>query len=92
MFRHQVRDAANALAYLTDCTLATVAEMASKKSAPKGEFKRQTAMAQTAIDWMNRFGVDYGTTRAREVMEGGGLVASWAEKFRPEPTEKDEQQ
>jgi len=33
MSKHQVRDTSGALAYLTDCTLATVTNLAMKKSA-----------------------------------------------------------
>lgn len=81
MQKHQVRDAGQALAYITDCTLATVCHMACKKSRPKHEFERQISIAQTAIDWMQSFGVDFSSTRAAEVIKAGS-VQKWAEKFR----------
>lgn len=79
-----IKDPQGALAYVVDCTLATVCDMASKKSAPKGELKRQIGIAQKGLDWMNRFGVDYAHTRGKEVMEQGGSVSAWAEQFRPQ--------
>ncbi|MFK8773653.1 hypothetical protein [Aeromonas caviae] len=84
MSKERVRDTGGALAYLTDCTLATVGDLASKKSAAKGELTRQISMAQTAIDWMDRFGVDYTGTRAVAVKKLGS-VAAWADTFRPQP-------
>ena len=77
MFRCNVRTPADALVYLTDCTLATVSEMASKKSRPKGEFKRQMEIAQISINWMLDMGIDVGNTRARDVMLAGS-VEKWA--------------
>ena len=79
MFRCNVRTPAEALVYLTDCTLATVSEMASKKSRPKGELKRQMEIAQTAINWMIDMGIDFGSTRANEVILAGS-VEQWAEQ------------
>lgn len=81
MQKHQVRDAGQALAYITDCTLATVCDMAGKKSRPKHEFERQMSIAQTAIDWMQSFGVDFSSTRAADVVKAG-CVQKWAETFR----------
>lgn len=83
MQQHDIRDPAAALAYLTDCTLATVCHLASKKSAPKTELSRQISMAQRAIDWMDDFGVSYAGTRAEDVSKGGGSVHAWAERFKP---------
>ena len=79
MFKHQVRSTEQAFAYLIDCTLATVAEMAMKKSRGAGEFKRQKQIAQTAINWAREFGVPLETTRAAEVL--GGTVDEWAKQF-----------
>jgi len=83
MAKHDVRSASGALAYLTDCTLATVCQLAMKKSASKSELRRQIDIAQSAIDWMERFGVDYSHTRAADVKALGGKVESWAEQFKP---------
>jgi len=83
MMKHTVRNPADALAYITCCNLATVCDMAMKKSRPKAEFKRQMQIAQTAIDWMQAMGVDFSTTRAKDVVVCGS-VEKWAEKFMPE--------
>lgn len=48
MVKDSVRDPAGALAYVTDCTLATVCNLASKRSAPKYELRRQVSIAQQA--------------------------------------------
>ena len=82
MQKHQVSDTGQALAYITDCTLATVCDMAAKKKRPKYEFERQMNIAQTAINWMVQMGVDVTTTRAEDVLEAGS-VEKWAAKYMP---------
>lgn len=82
MQKHEVRDTGKALAYITDCTLATVCKMAMKKKRPKHEFERQMHIAQTAINWMVQMGVDVSTTRAAAVLESGS-VEQWASKYMP---------
>lgn len=84
MFKHSVRTPEQALAYITDCNLATVCAMAMKKNRPKGEFERQIGIAQTAIDWMVSMDVDMSSTRAVEVLECGS-VWDWARSFMEEP-------
>jgi len=83
MFKRDVKDAGDALAHLTDCTLATVSRLAMKKSAPKGELARQIGMAQQAINWMKSFGISYASTRAAEVDKMGGSVEEWAKQYKP---------
>ena len=58
MMKHLVRTPEQALIYLADCTLATVADMAMKKSKSKSEFKRQISIAQTAVDWIKDFSIN----------------------------------
>lgn len=83
MQRHEVRDVGQALAYITDCNLATVASFALLKKPPKHEFHRQINIAQQAIDWGRVMGVDFSTTRAQDViMNYAGSVADWALHFR----------
>ena len=77
-----VRTTADALVYITDCTLATVCDMAGKKSRPKHEYARQKSIAQLAIDWMSQMGVDMQGTRARDVCLIGS-VDKWAATFEP---------
>lgn len=57
MMKHLVRTPEQALLYLADCTLATVADMAMKKSKSKSEFQRQIAIAQSAVDWIKSFNI-----------------------------------
>lgn len=82
MNMHKVRDAGQGLAYITDCTLATVTDLASRARPPKHELKRQIGIAQQAIEWMDRFGVDYSKTRAAAVKRMGGKVEDWAAQFK----------
>lgn len=84
MRKDQVRAPADALAYITDCTLATVSSMAGKKSRPKYEFERQMSIAQTAINWMVEFGIDVTGTRAEDVIAAGS-VQKWAQNYMPSP-------
>jgi len=81
MFERDVRSPEQALAYITDCTLATVASMAMKKSRAKGEFQRQISIAQKSIDWMDQMGVSMEGTRAEKVMAQGGSVDHWSKQF-----------
>jgi hypothetical protein len=82
MRKHDVKCSHEALAYITDCNLATICGMAGKKSRPKSEYSRQKAIAQQSIDWMRSFGVDFSTTRAMDVVrEFGGSVDAWAAQW-----------
>jgi len=78
-----VRTIAQALAYVTDCNLATVCNMASKKSRPKHEYDRQINIAQKAINWMREMGVDERSTRATDVCRDIDGVRVWARKYEP---------
>lgn len=81
MQRHRVSSAADALIYITDCTLATVESMARVKGRKKNEFNRQMAIAQQAIDWMVEFGINPSNTRAADVLGGTGKVVDWVKPF-----------
>lgn len=85
MRKCDVRTPEQALAYVTDCTLATVCDLAGKKSRSKSEFERQKAIAQTSLGWMVDMKVDFRGTRAQQVVEQhAGSVDAWAAKFLPE--------
>lgn len=71
MNKHEVRDTGQALAYITDCTLATVCDLAGKKSKSKSEYARQISIAQTAINWGVQMGVDFTKTRADAAIKAG---------------------
>lgn len=78
----QVSTPEHALAYITDCNLATVCAMAGKKSRNKFEYKRQITIAQMAIDWMRQMNVDFSHTRAHDVVEDhDGDVARWVARW-----------
>lgn len=77
MRKYEVKSPGDALIYLTDCQLATVASMAMKKTRPVNEYRRQQQIAQMAIDWMDNMGIDYTSTRAQEVKKSGS-VQTWA--------------
>lgn len=84
MNRCDVRTPEQALAYITDCNLATVCDMAMKKSRSRNEFARQISIAQAAIDWMVDMKVDFRGTRAQDVVAHcSGSVEAWATKFIP---------
>ncbi|MND11870.1 hypothetical protein D3C87_348030 [compost metagenome] len=81
MRKDQIRSEGDALIYLTDCTLATVEHLASKKSSSKSELKRQIAMAEHAISCIDQFGLDHKNTRVDEVKADGGMQA-WVAKIK----------
>ena len=84
MMRHQMRSAADVLAYITDCTLATVAGLRMKKSSSKSETLRQISIAQTAIDNGRLYDVSFKSTRAQQVIDHYGCdVTAWAEQYKP---------
>ena len=82
MNRWDVRTPADALVYITDCTLATVCDMAGKKSRLKYEYARQKAIASQAIAWMDFMHIGYRGTRAEDVAQAGSVDA-YAARFEP---------
>ena len=83
MMKSQVRTPADALAYMTDCTLATVCRMAMRKSRAAGEYQRQIAIAEFGVRWTIANGVPIEGTRVGEVYRLGRGVAEWAKQFEP---------
>lgn len=82
MWKCDVKTVNEALAYITDCNLATVCDMAQKKTRRKVEYARQQSIAQSAINWMICMDVDFSSTRAREVVDSHrGSVARWAAQW-----------
>lgn len=79
----QIDNAGDALAYMVDCTLATVDDMALRARPPVHEYARQRLIAQTGVDAMQRFGVPTKGTRADDVVaEHGGCVDRYAQAIR----------
>lgn len=86
MFKHSVRTPEDALNYITECNLATVLDLAGKRSRPAGEFKRQVDIAQQAITWMQEMGVEVQSGRAKKVIANfQGSVMAYAESYFPAP-------
>ena len=83
MMKSQVHTPADALAYLTDCTLATVCRMAMRKSRAAGEYQRQIAIAEAGVRWMIEMGVPRNETSRAESVEKIGSVAAWAKGYEP---------
>lgn len=82
MMKYEVRGPGDALAYMVDCTLATVCDLAGKKSRSHYELDRQIAIAQEGYNWMSQMGVKTETTRADEVRRlFNGSVRDWAKKY-----------
>jgi hypothetical protein len=84
MHEYKVRTPEQALVYLLDCTLATVSDMAFKKSRKKAEFRRQINIAQKGIDWCHHMSVDVSSTRADDIIKANILVEEWAKQYMPE--------
>ena len=79
---HTVRSLEDAFLYLADCQLATIEDMAMKKSRPAGEYRRQKDIAQHYVNWMRTFGVDPKGTRAAEViLSFNGDVYAWVSQY-----------
>lgn len=85
MLSRDVKNEKEALAFLLDCTLATVETMAMKKSRLKGEFDRQKGIAEKAMGWCVQFNVDISTTRAHDIcVRYKGDIDRWAERLMPD--------
>ena len=80
MRKENVKTIQQAFAYSTDCALATVEDLAMKKSGSESEFKRHIDIAQVMCDWMKEFGVDPENTRAADII-GKTTVEEWANKI-----------
>ena len=77
----QVRSEGDALAYLADCTLATVEELALRASAPVRELVRHCAIADAAVAACQACGRAEGS-RVAEVLKSGRNVKAWATGLR----------
>jgi hypothetical protein len=76
---HSVQTEKEALAYLLDCQLATVEQLALRKSPPLGELDRHKIIAKKALDFCIKFGVDISSTRGHDVVtKADGSVDRWA--------------
>jgi len=79
MLKRDIKTIEQAMAYQTDCQLATVVEFAVRKTKAKRDYRRQINIAQSMIEWCVKFGVDVSTTRADVVIDCyDGNVSAWA--------------
>jgi len=83
MKKDLVKTPSDALLYMAECQLATVADMASKKSKSINEFKRQIAISQLVIDWIKLFKIDIEVdSRIYKVLSTEEQkVEVWLQKF-----------
>lgn len=68
-----VRSPEGALVFLADCQLATVTELAVKKSRGKYDFDRQVSIAKLYCKWLSEFGISAKGTRVETAMSMGGV-------------------
>jgi len=83
MRKCDVKTPEDALLYITDCCLATVAHMAMLKSRKKLEYERQISIAQQACDWIKAMGISPHGTRAEKII-GRQTVEEWARSLSEE--------
>lgn len=72
----RVRSSEDALVWMTDCTLATVQDLAFRFRPPKAELRRQISIAQHGVDWIKVMGIS-PSGRAADVIASGGSVEEW---------------
>jgi hypothetical protein len=84
---HNFKTIEQAFAYIVDCNLATVSDMAMKKSRPKFEYLRRISIAQKMCDAMVDFEIPYQGTRAEKII-GKMTVSEWASKYEPKQVTK----
>lgn len=72
-----------ALCFLTECTLATVASLAMKKSKSKSEFARQISIAQKGIDFIKQFNcmIEVESRVYTVITYYDGSVENYSKKF-----------
>lgn len=83
MLKSLVRTEKEALLYLCDCLLATVSDMAMKKSRKKYEYERHIEIAQTAVNWVKDFNQEISVdSRIYDVLSTESqTVKEWAKKY-----------
>lgn len=83
MKKSEVENERQAIAYLLECSLATVEGLALTKSRKVYEYTRQISIAQFAMDWARKFGADLDDEpRAMDVVKKHcGNVTEWAKSF-----------
>lgn len=81
--KSRCKNAGDGLAYITECTLATVERLAMAKSPPIGEFNRQCSIAQTGIEMLLQFNLTLPTHgRLFDIASTHLSVIQWAADLR----------
>lgn len=85
--RNGINSPEEALVYMTECTMATIAHMGSLSSKIKGEFNRQISIAQTGIDALRAFHiVPKKGTRVHDVLfNKHATVSTWVDDLLSSP-------
>lgn len=79
-----LKNEGDALCYMTECTLATIADMAMKKSPPAREYARQISIAQKGIDAIALFGIHINSREFARVSKISSIdytVEDWAKEI-----------
>ena len=86
IYKERVHDEKSALLYAANCQLATVSDLAMKKSRGKWDYERQIKLAQNLVDWIHEFKieVDKGNRVADIMALPSRSVKEWAEQYEPE--------
>lgn len=81
MNRWDIKTLEDAFVYLADCQLATVVDLAMKKSKSKSEYERQILIAQIFCDYIKEFKLKDEGNRFEKVQALGNNVEKYAEQI-----------
>ncbi|MHD0644206.1 hypothetical protein ACYPKM_01050 [Pseudomonas aeruginosa] len=76
-----IRDVGQAVAYVTDCYLASVASLAMKAKPSKSDLQRLLIIAQCGVDHVRKRGIEWGSPRLKKLIAAGGNVYEWAAQY-----------
>jgi hypothetical protein len=77
LHRDEIRTAAHALAYLTDCSLASVEHFVLKSKPPVGAYRKAVGQAQFGVDKCRALAT-LGAGRAADILVDNTSVDAWA--------------
>ncbi len=77
MQRHKIRTIDHALAYMSDCQIATASRALYSRGSKK-DVKRHIAIAQIGVNWINFFDLSRNTFYAKEIIDSfNSMVVEW---------------
>jgi len=82
--------AEDAVAYLTECTLATVEWLSMRKKPPAHEYNRQIAIADIGLDFCKTFCTKH-SGRIKTLLDRNLSVPEWAQEIRDKHQSKPEE-